>query len=40
MIKLIKSLWTWSHTPTGDTIIGVILFLLVIALLFSTPLWV
>lgn len=40
MKRLLRSLFSWSHTPTGDTIIGVILFLLVIALLFSTPLWV
>ena len=40
MKKLIKALFSWSHTPTGDTIIGVILFLAVFALLVSTPLWV
>lgn len=40
MIKLIKSLWTWSHTPTGDTLIGALLFLAIFVLLVSTPLWV
>lgn len=39
MKRLLRSLWTWSHTPSGDTILGALLFLAVIALLFSTPLW-
>jgi hypothetical protein len=40
MKRLLRSLFSWSHTPTGDTILGVLLFLACLALLCSLPLWV
>jgi hypothetical protein len=40
MKKLIKALFSWSHTPAGDAIVGALLFLAVFVLLVSTPLWV
>lgn len=40
MKHLLRTLWAWSHTSSGDTIIGVLLFLACLALLCSLPLWV
>lgn len=40
MKRLLRSLFSWSHTPAGDTILGALLFLAVFVLLVSTPLWV
>jgi len=40
MKHLLRSLWSWSHTPAGDAIVGALLFLAVFVLLVSTPLWV
>lgn len=39
MKKLISSINTWSHTPTGDGILVALLYLAALIALFSLPLW-
>lgn len=40
MKKTIKDFYAWTQTPTGDTILGAVLYLAAFALLCSTPLWI
>lgn len=40
MKRLLRSLFSWSHSPAGDAILGALLFLAIFVLLVSTPLWV
>ena len=39
MKKIIRYLYSWTQTPTGDTILGAVLYLAAFALLCSIPLW-